>query len=222
MATFLTLAQDVRQEAGLAGTGPAAVTNQVGMDKKLVTWVKNAWIDIQEAHSSWRFLWKDDGLLTTNSRVRGYSPSSLGFSVRTLSKESIRAYVGSVANEMWISHMDYPEFREKYLRGVVVSGRPITYTWTPDNRILFYPVPNDAYTVSFEYYRTPQVLAQNGDTPICPEWLHDAIKYRALMYYAAHDENNVLYQAASAEYARWRTRLEDDQLATPMVAGALA
>lgn len=222
MGTFLTIAQDVRQEAGLAGTGPAAVTNQVGMDKKLVTWVKNAWIDIQETHQTWRFLWKSDGVLTTTSGVRTYDPVSLGFNVRTISKESIRAYLGTVANEMWLQYMEYAEFRNKYLRGVIVLGRPICYTWTPDNRIVMYPTPNDAYTVSFEYYRTPQVLADNGDVPICPEWLHDAIKYRALMYYAAHDENNVLYQEAAAEFARWRTRMEDDQLATPMVAGALA
>jgi hypothetical protein len=53
---FLQLAQKLRQEAGIAGTGPSTTAGQVGELGRVVDWINQAYIDIQEKHDDWNFL----------------------------------------------------------------------------------------------------------------------------------------------------------------------
>ena len=54
---FLELCQRVRQDAGVSGEGPTAVTGQSGILSRIVSWVKQANNEIQLKNKDWRFLW---------------------------------------------------------------------------------------------------------------------------------------------------------------------
>ena len=219
--TYLELAQMLRSEAGLSGTGPASVQSQVGMDLKICNWIKRSWIDIQESRFPWRFLWKNDGAFTTTIGVRGYDPASFGFAVGRLHESTVTVLIGNV----WSSlvPMEYEAFRQCYLAdAVATSGRPTVFTVAPDDSLLFDQLPDAAYQIRFEYSRSPQVLVQNSDVPIIPSSLHDVIVYHALAKYAIHDEAQITFQDADARYRRWLRRLEREQLPATVVAGCLA
>lgn len=224
MSTFLELCKDVRREAGLSGTGPSSVNGQVGMDAKLVSWVKNAWIEIQESNPKWRFLWKNDGLINCTAGMMTYDPISLGFDLRNYDIDSLRVYVGTIGNQLFMTYVPYADFRSNYLFGSrqVIQGRPNVFTVNPDNTISVWPIPNDAYVINFDYYRNPQELTNNTDVPVMPTRFHQAIMYLALSKYAAHDEAQIIYQDALMNYKRMMIRLQNDQLPQVTLGGALA
>lgn len=56
MSTFLELCQDARRECRIPGTGPTAVTGQVGELARIVSWVKQSYVKIQNKHPNWGWL----------------------------------------------------------------------------------------------------------------------------------------------------------------------
>ena len=55
------------------------------------------------------------------------------------------------------------------------------------------------YTVSFDYFRTPQQLSTNTDELLLAEQYHDAVLYKAILYVAAEQDAPELYQDAQAQ-----------------------
>lgn len=223
MATFLALAQKLRSEAGLSGTGPSAVTSQSGMDKKCVDWINDAWYEIQSAHTNWKWMWENDGMVTMVAGQREYDISS--FTVQSPVRDSFRSCVsGNTGTDMWCTWYEYDEFRETFLFGTPTSGsQPLAVTISPAGTLLVDPVPNSAstYEVRFEYYIVPSLLVAATDVPGMPLRFHDMIMYRALMKYASHDGAAEVYADAQANYEKWERRLETDQLETVIQAGTL-
>lgn len=223
MATFLQLCQDTHENAGLSGSGPASVSGQSGMAKKIVNWVKNAWYEIQSLHPDWRWMWKDDGLVTCVANQREYDLTGLGFDVNYIIRETPRRRVsGQPGTDMWLVWYEYADFRSTFLYGPVRYGIPNAVTIDPMGNMLLDPVPNDAYEVRFEYHKKPVLMTASGDIPECPVKFHDMIMYRALMKYGAHDGAADVYQDAKGNYEMWERRLEAEQLPVPVQAGTLA
>ena len=74
---FLELAQRLHTEAALAGTAPAAVTGQTGMNLKLVNWINTAYENIQELHDTW-FFRRADFSFSTIAGTANYTPAAAG------------------------------------------------------------------------------------------------------------------------------------------------
>lgn len=55
MSTFLQLAQKLRQETTDSGTGPSTVTGQTGELARFVSWIADAWQEIQSEREDWLF-----------------------------------------------------------------------------------------------------------------------------------------------------------------------
>ena len=53
---FLEITKRTRELAGIAGTGPTTTLSQTGEMGRLVNWVKQSWIDIQNLHQTWNFM----------------------------------------------------------------------------------------------------------------------------------------------------------------------
>ena len=214
--TFLELCQRVRQEAGISGTGPADVANQVGINKKLVDWTQMAWDDIQAKHTDW--LWMRGYFsFDTTAGQDNYTYISANIDAgtfRSWDRTSFKCYktADGVTGEMWMQYMPYQQFRSLYGRGTQPTGTPVLFTVKPDKSLLLHNIPNDTYTISGEYRKAPSQLVNNTDTPDIPEHFHPIIIYRALMFYAAHDEANATFNDASYNYKLWQRRLETDQL----------
>lgn len=53
---YLDLCKRVSQEAGYSGSGPSKVTGQTGEMQRVVSWVQDAWIELQQQQKYWRFM----------------------------------------------------------------------------------------------------------------------------------------------------------------------
>ena len=81
MSTYLEICKRVRQEAGIAGTGPASVLNQTGEYKRVVDWVASAWEDLQNKRSDWLWMQGDFTFVTIASQD-SYTPVEAGIATR--------------------------------------------------------------------------------------------------------------------------------------------
>ena len=222
MSSFLQICQDFRQEAGLAGTGPASVKSQVGMDKKIVDWIRNAWINLQESQRTWRFMWKGDGSITCIADIRSYDPVSLGFDVRNVIYESVTCRASGTQVRIPLSYIPYNQFKTQCLNLQPVTGRPTIFTWSPDNKLMLHPIPSSDFVVEFEYYRNPQELTENTDVPIMPSRYHRVLVYLALTHYAVHDDAITIYQDSKVQASKLLDSLHADQLEYFAATDALA
>ncbi|KKK65505.1 hypothetical protein LCGC14_2973440, partial [marine sediment metagenome] len=76
MSTYLQLSQDVARESGtVSGTNPTAVASQTGRLLKIVEWVAQAWVEIQNLHADWRWMQKTFSGDTASGNGQ-YTPAS--------------------------------------------------------------------------------------------------------------------------------------------------
>lgn len=223
MATFLELAGSLHQEAGLSGSGPASVTGQSGMNKKVVDWINAAWYEIQSARAGWKWMWRNTGSVTTTVGVNEYDLAALGFDTDNLVGDSISIQVtGSPNTIIKLDHISYESFREQTAFYPMVSGQPIYSSLTPGDTLVLNTYPDRQYDIKFEWYVRPSFMSDNGDVPGMPLMFHPMIVELALAKYALHDGAPDVYQVAEKEYAMWMRRLERSQLPTVETIGTLA
>jgi hypothetical protein len=205
---YLQLAQRLRAEAGLSGTGPASVASQTGMDKKLVDWVSTAWEEIQTLRNDWRFNWTE-GTIPLTAGVDSYLPSNLGISdLNVWVLDTFRIEIGT--EKHWLGYVPWPDFKRQY--ETTQQNRPSVFTIAPDLKIHLSQVPDQAYTLKAEYFKTPQILVDNGDIPRCPERYHMAIVYKALMMYSAHDDALQTFADANIRFTSLLNKMESTEL----------
>lgn len=226
---YLQLCQGVARESGtFSGTVPTTVAGQTGRLAKVVEWTAEAWVQIQEMNRQWRFMRAE----TTGGLTAGtgrYTPSS--FSIDTDFSEwitddpvllyrpwSLYLTATGVSDEGPIVEIPYDVWFNRYGRGSQDNNRPVEYAISPSNEACFGPIPNDAYTVRFPYRRAPQVLAADGDVPICPAHHHRIIIWWALELLGQHDEAQVPIASAVVNKRRYLTALQREQLPRPFIA----
>lgn len=209
----LQLCQRVKQEAGVSGT-LAQTTSQTGILKSIIDWTDSAYAVIQGRHRNWNFL-SGEFSFNTISGTANYPLSAVSLTdLAAWQTDTVRAYLDTVTDEQWIRFWRWKEFRDTRLLGASssVTGRPIDFAIKPDKSMQVWPVPDDEYTIVGEYFKAAQTMTANTDTPVIPERFHEAIVWRAVMYYAADGEATVLYQHAEKEFGRIFFQLEVDQL----------
>ncbi len=210
---YLALCQRLRQEAGLSGTGPVSVLNQTGEMKRIVDWVASAYEDIQNLHAIWRFL-RTDFSFSTIASVQDYTPAAVALTdFAAWVKEDIRLY-SSIEDEDPLAYYPWEIFRPSFYVGShrTQTGRPTVVTVRPNNSLTFWQIPDAAYTVNGEYYKTAQVMSANSDTPVIPARFQMIIVWKGLMYYGAYAGADERYAHGNNEYRRLISLLEFDQL----------
>jgi len=214
--TRLQLAQQLRQEARINGTGPTTTLSQTGEYKKCVDWNDYAYNDIQNEYETWKFLRKEFTASLT-SGTSEYTPTAAGVTNhKKWITDDTRCYLTAdgVATEQEIFYVPWDEFKRSYLFGSARSqtGRPVQYSIKPDNSIVFWPIPDDTYTVIGEYCRTNYVMTANSDVPAFPADFHLVVMWRALVFYGNdYVDESKLYQATD-EYKKLMSKLRFDQL----------
>lgn len=101
------------------------------------------------------------------------------------------------------------------------KGRPRIYTVTPDDRLILYPEPKEAYTLKVEYVRIPQTLKENCDVPIMPERFHQLIVYHAVADHGGTEEASMQFQRGLFKYNRLLRQLDTDQIEPCTVMGTV-
>ena len=228
---FLQLVQQLRLEAGIAGTGPDTVINQSGELGRLVSWTALAYEDIQNKNLEWRFHRFGFQLILINSiNVYPRTASTLilnGGDLKNFRRNSLRIYTDTVrfSDELWLPNRDWDLFRDNRLRGAssLQTGRPIEFTLTPSKEIQVWPTPDNSvqYYVRGEYYQKPHVMVNDTDEPIF-DTNHMAIVYNALMRYADYVSEPALFAFGQQQYGRLIGKLEADWSEQITHGGALA
>lgn len=216
MSTFLQLCQRVRQECGVAGAGPTTVTGQTGMYGKIVDWTARAWVDIQASRPYWKFLRATYTGTLTIAQQDYLIVTDLGLSaLDKIDPDGTFIYETSVADQTSLTWKPYQEFRALYKTGFG-DGRPTMITEIPGDKFRFNRLPLAAYTVSIDYWMTPELLAANGDAPACPEHFHDIIVWKAVQLFCGNEGASELRSHASSMYGPMFVQLMLDQMETPM------
>lgn len=195
---FLELVQRVVQYSGMANSGPSSVVGQTGDFARAVTYVQDAHAEIQQAYQDWDFLWST-GSLTTSSGLAEYDGAS---DLNLWDVMRLR-----LEGEL----IDYTDWHD-YEEGDVDDAKPTGFTVRPDNRIVLTPTPDDSYTVSYHYYRTPKVLSGNSDEPLIPSRYHLAIVGRALVFAGIYDAAEDVQAQGAEMYQRFFEQLTREQL----------
>jgi len=214
--TFLELCKALHLEAGMAGAGPASVTGQTGILKKVVDWVARAYLEIQTEEERWRWLWRETTFQTVPGQ-REYNPFT-DFQLSTFNRwEQGSFYVQrpTALQRFPVFFIEWETFRN--YTATVPNGLFLHYTFKPDHTLKLDSVPQDSETVEFEYWRVPFEFVNNTDVPAFPAHHHKIILYKALMYYGADEEAPVIYQDAERNYLRYLERLRHSELIQPRV-----
>lgn len=204
---FLEIAKRVTKECGISGDGPNSVAAQSGMNAKVVNWVRDAFNEIQGSNEEWDFDWA----MTTQVLVAGkerYDPiGDWGLEHKSFVKRGTYVYrtVDGPHAKHWPEFIGWQDFRE--LRLPDVRGIPVYASVAPDGSLYLYPIPDDGITAVVEYFREPQVLADNLDVPRLPVRYHMAIVWRAVMFFCASEENPALMQSATQNFRNIMRRL---------------
>ncbi len=201
----------------MSGSGPTSVVDQSGEMKRVVNWVRSAWTAIQNKRMSWRWM-----------KAQMSEEISTADALDIVVIDRFARWVGDSfwiyetaqgeANKTPLQVLPFVYFRDMYLIGNATPTRPTHVAISPADGVLVGPEPNTTYTVVGEYYRSPQMLSANTDTPEMPERFHEAIMWRALMWAARYDSASEIWTEARNNYLEMMMALEKDQLDTPRLA----
>lgn len=202
--------QRLRQEAGIAGTGPVTTINQVGEAKRVVDWWDAAWSDIQRSRK-WSFLWESPSVVITAGTY---------FTAGTIAADRYQKDATYDIYGSPLEYMPWEDFRQAYPVALIAPGLPAFWTIRPDLSFAVNSKPTSNATYTVERYMNPVVLTQDTDTPALPEQHHMAIVYKALMLYANFEEAGITRATAEEEFARHMSQLT--ALSLPDLIGAPA
>ena len=232
MSTYLELCSLAREKCGIAGTGPADVTTQTGELARLVGYVRDAYVDIQNLHPDWLWMRSSTSFTTTASTgtyTTGSGAGTVNVAAASLGswyRDTFRCYLTATGtnDEQFLEYIPYDAWRNTFNFGAMRSatGRPTVFSISPARGICLGQIPAAGYTVTGDYQAAPTVLAADGDTPGLPAQYHMLIVWKAAMYYGVHEAAPEVYDEGLINYKRILSQLEIDQRPDVHFAGALA
>ncbi len=214
---YLALCKRVRQEAGLAGDGPSAVTGQTGKLKRIVDWVNQAWVDIQTLRPDWQFMINEFDFNTQVAK-RDYTGVDAGLADLNLwDINSFFMYDTTVGadDEQDLPFLLYPYWRDRYKARMDSRDdtRPVLFTILKNNSLRFEGRPDGIYRVRGEYKRATQFLVADGDDPTSlPTDYHMIIVWQAMKYYASYYNAPEVMDEAETGFDTLLYPLEREQL----------
>lgn len=234
-STFLELCKRTARECGASGSGPAdvpsTVVSQTGELGRIVGWVVEAWLTIQNKHQDWHFLRTSTSWTTvagTAQYTLGSGSGTVGVTAANFGRwkrNTFRNYptASGTNGEIEMGSLDYDTWRNTYLLGGTRDARsqPSEFAIGPDKSIWLGPVPAAGYTITADYFRSPVTLEANGDTPNIPAAYMLAIVYQAMQFYALYESATEVLVRAERGLKPILAQMEKDRVQELMWAGAL-
>jgi hypothetical protein len=200
---LLQMVQALQEESGSGNQRITSIANATGETLRLVNWIIRADLVIQSKFWDWKFLWRESTQpLTTGAGTATYAgPADLKVWNRK----------GFYLDDQWIA--DVQDFDSLNFPRGLSAGQPSAIYIMPNNQIRFSPTPDDAYDLTYEYYRTPyEMPIANASEPLIPAHFRYAIVFLALSYYATFENAPDAMSKAQQGIAEWMPKLEADQL----------
>lgn len=226
--TYLELCRKLAREAELTASAsvPTAVTSQTGQLGRVVGWVADAWVDIQNRHEGrWKWLkraFSFDTVAATSTYAYGsVTDVDAGAAITRFARWDVEkpedppfAYLQSsgVGSQFRLQWMPFDIFRQRYRFGSQTDNRPVHISVDEQNRIVLGPAPDAIYVVTGFFYRSAQTLAADGDTPEMPSQFHSLVWREAIQMYAANSVASEVFTRAVREGTRTMRQLERNQL----------
>jgi hypothetical protein len=230
---YLEAVNRLRQETNYANTGPVTVVGQVGDHARSVSWVADAYTELQNRHP-WRWL-QGEFTITTTAGVSEYSYTQATDvdSATPISRFSDwhiddpynppKVYLSSAGagTEYWLTYIPWEQYRTIYGIGNFSDSSPSHITVDPGNKIHIGPGPNDAYVITGEYNKSPQILTADTDTPEMPSAYHMIIVYMAMEDAGFFDVAEEVIARGQKKGRKLLRQLEANQLPPMRMAGPL-
>lgn len=230
MSTFLQLCDDASREMGVDSTGPTAVTNQTGEFLRIVNWVKNSYIELQNRYEYWRWMRKPFTVNTVASTDTYASTACTDTEAAAAISRfkrwwaddvdrpfTIYLQASGVSAQQRLIWVPYDYFKRVYKFGPQqsVTGPPIHVSVDDNNKIVLGPNPDAVYVVGGDFQRSAQILAADGDIPEMPANFHQLIVYMAMRKFAGYESAPEVMTRAVNEGNALMRQLEANQL--PMI-----
>lgn len=207
--TFLEMCQRLRQEVGASGTGPHSVSGQEGEYARLVSWVRQGWLDIQLKRADWSFNWGNGETPVTED----FSMYAMPDDFRDIVPESVSLDGDNLKVVNWREFRDLPSRRD--------GEKPTTMAISPSGEMHLDAVPVKSGAVKFEYYRIPQVLSGNTEDPRIPSRFCMVIVYTAMSSYGYYEAAQEVIDRAQVGYQSMIYQMEDELLPNVALGGGL-
>ena len=206
MSTYLQLCQKITRDLGV-GTSISTVSDQIEMSRKFVDWIADADEYVQSLYFDWKFLWSQYST-TTVVGTREYSaPSDLG----VWDKDSF--YLDYLSDDyIKLSEIPYLIWRQAFLPGSHTNSKPSSFLLAPNHNVYLEPIPDAAYMLTADYWKSPTRMTANVDTSDIPARFERIIIARAKIYYAEHEELPNVFDLATNEFDSLLKQLEAAEL----------
>jgi len=209
MSTYLEICQSVRAQAGIAGSGPSNVQNQVGIYANVVRWVDEAYNEIQTLHPNWNFLYSQR-TLTFPSGFNSY-PVLLSEGLREIANDSY-VWQFQLGRKTRLEYLPWHIYKnaDRFLEDE--TGSPEVITADPSGNLVIWPTPDEDYQITFEGFIVPDVMDISSDIPIIPAQYHDLIKLKALMKYSENFTADTVYRSADTNFRLMLRKMQFSEL----------
>lgn len=199
---FLEACKIARLISGIQGQGPSSVTGASGIEAVIVQFVKEGFVDIQNLRPNFNFMKKTKTFTTTIGKSN-YTLSDIFVSGADLKSYKMDSFLITDGNgqKRYLVERDDEVLQRLYLNDVT-QNLPGYVAIESDKSLTLKPTPDGVYTVSFDYYRTPQILATDAEIPILPVEFHQLIVYKAVEKLAVYLTNPEVYSGYSTEAMR--------------------
>lgn len=171
--TFLTLCQDLFREVGAAGTAPSTTVGATGEWSRLVNYVHDAELEIQNLWVDWKWLRKTLTFYTGTRNQTG---------IFTAMNGSVSAQPTDLAEWDWKSFQILPPNNTNYqplqtfewqqVRMEIFDTVDFSQPWRvivmPDNTFRFDLIPDQSYQCICEYRSVPYDLKNDADVSNIP------------------------------------------------------
>lgn len=206
--TRLELLQAWAVEADIAGAAPTTTISQTKDLLRGVEWIDDAYKELQASKATWRFR-RADKTITCVSGTASYTDATVAIWLT----DDARIYL-TAADENRIAYVPWTMFRETYQIASTrtQTGRPTIFSVKPDNKIIFWPIPDAAYTGVLEAYTVPDAMALDADEPEFPARFHKILVWKALSHYGAWSAEPDKVAKGEREYRAMYFKLQIDQL----------
>jgi hypothetical protein len=199
---FVDLTERLRYECGVSGTPLTTVQNLNGELLRLRNWIRDAWQELQQERTDWKFMRRNLSFATV-AGTQSYDLATVQAANGNIDIDIYRMDSFSIdpptdadrSQEQPLGIMNYDHFRNMYIVGYPVGDptrwqRPMTASVDDAKTIWFGPCPDLAYTIRGECWINPQILVADADVPIMPAKYHNVIVYRAMKKYAGYESAN--------------------------------
>jgi hypothetical protein len=209
--TYLQLVQALFYEVGAAGFAPTTTVGQTGEARRLVNWVHDAELDIQNLWVDWKWLRKSQTSYTGLSgdqtgiyTTQGGAISAFPLDLAEWDYKSFRIYpIGSTTYQVLPTY-EWQQVRDEVF-DLTDRGQPWRAIVMPDNTLRFDLIPDQSYQLYQEWRTVPYDLKNDTDVSAIP----------------ARFANRIIVEFARLKYGLFENAAEQVQHAKDQIYGVL-